>query len=103
MQVITHRSAEVGLADLAAHLILELVEQGAGLGMHLKLEIYKQLKIFFLLLGVLLHELSESFAADIVINYSPFALNDGDFVDLGDIQRLLDPRLVECLVKDVSL
>ena len=72
--------------------------------MHLKLEIYKQLKIFFLLLGVLLHELSESFAADIVINYSPFALDDGDFVDLGDIQpRLLDPRLVERLVKDVSL
>ena len=86
MKVVTGGSIQVGLADLAIHLILQLVEVCAGLAVHFELEVNEKGKVFILLLGILFHKLSQGLTLDELRYDCPFAFDHGNFQDLRDVQ-----------------
>ena len=113
VEIVAGGGVEIGLGDLAVHLVLQLVQKGAGLGMNGHLEIHQQADVRLLLLGGLgavllgldlLDELSQGLTLDILGDDRPLAVDHGNLQHLGDVQtRLLNSGLVQGLVQDVSL
>lgn len=104
MQLVAGGGVKAALADFAVHLILELVEQGAGLAVNLELQIHEQLHIFIALIGIFLHEAGKGFAGDVFADDSPFSIHHANLVEPGHVKRgFLRARLVERLVKHIGL
>ena len=71
----------------------------AGLFVDLHLKINEQFYIFVSLFGVLVHDLGERFALDVLGNDSPLTVNHRDLKHLRDIEpRFLNSRLIQGLV-----
>ena len=72
--------------------------------MHLHLKVHKQFQILRFLVGILLHELCERLAGNVLGRDRPLAVGFGNLQHLGNVQPgLLDQRLIECLVEDSCL
>ena len=86
------------------HLVAQMSEKGHALLAHADLQIDEEAEVFVLFFGMLRHEGFERLALDEFTDDCPSAVHHGDRKDLGDVEpRLLDARLVERFVEDVSL
>ena len=101
MQIIARGGVEIRLPDLAVHLVTQLGQERAGLGLHFQLEVNKPVQVG---LDILLHDAFQRFSLDVIGYDNPFAVQYRDLPHLGDAEPgLLDARLVECLVQYVRL
>ena len=96
VQLVSCCCVEVSFADLAVHLVLELVQQRALCSMNLHLKVNEHLKIFVLLGRILLHQLSKCLALDEFRNDSPLAVNGHYFKNFRNVDSDV---LYACLVK----
>ena len=106
MQVIAGGGIQLALADLAIHLVLQLVQHRAGLGVHFQLEIDEQLQIFSLLFFVFLffHQLSKRLALDKLAHNGPLAFHHGYAKHARNVQTgFFHAGLIQSLVEDISL
>ena len=104
VQVVTCGCIQLRLADLAVHLVLQLVKQRAGFAVNLHLQVYKAGKILLLLLRILLHQLSQGFSFDVFGDDRPAAVDHGYSKNLRNIEPcFFDTGLVQCFVQHVRL
>lgn len=104
MQVVAGGCVQSGGADLAVHFVLQLVQHGAGQGVHFQLQIYEEAEVFVFLFRILLHELGQGLALDKFGHDGPFAVHYVNTQKLGDVQPgLLNAGMIQGLVQNVRL
>ena len=102
VKLIADGCGKVGCADFPVHLVLEAVKEGAGLFVHLKLEINKKVHIFVLFFRVLFHKPGKRLSLNILGNEGPFSVNHCNLKNLrNEKPRFLNARLIERLVQHV--
>ena len=113
MQLVTHGGVQLGLVDLAVHLLRQHVQHRAGVLVHVQLQVDEELEVLVFLLGVLLHQLGQGLAGDVLGDDGPLAVDllhvdqlgngQAGFLHAGGVQRLIEHvGLLVAFVKDLD-